>query len=118
MTKPLSLPDAQETDKPVALHIGIIGTGPTALYSLKALLDSSRPCEIILYEIADMIGPGIPFSKHHNDTQALANIAGVELPPLCESLNQWAGRQSLERLQAWGIAAQAGDDRAFFHVLC
>lgn len=114
MTMPLSLPDAQKTGKPAALRVGIIGTGPTALYSLQALLGSSRPCEIILYEIGDMVGPGIPFSKHHNDAEALANIASVELPPLCESLNQWAGRQSFERLQAWGIAAQANDDRAFF----
>lgn len=110
----LSPIDTHPSHQPAALRIGIIGTGPTALYTLKELLGSEAPCAITLFEAADLPGPGIPFSDRHNGPDALANIAGVELPPLVETLNQWASRQPRWRLEQWGIAGDAGDDRAFF----
>lgn len=100
--------------RPASQAIGIVGTGPTALYTLQALLESDRPCDIHLYEAGEKIGPGIPFSTDHATMPMLANIAGIELPPLCETLNGWARRQSAERLAAWGISDSADDDRAFF----
>lgn len=95
------------------LHLAIIGTGPTALYTLKALIEEAPPCQIVLFEAGVQAGPGIPFNDRHNSPDALANIAGVELPPLTETLNAWACRQSASRLEGWGIE-DAGDDRAFF----
>lgn len=96
------------------MKLAIIGTGPTALYTLKALIDQAPSCHIVLFEAGAQAGQGIPFSERHNSADALANIAGVELPPLTETLNQWACRQPAERLEGWGIAGEAGDDRAFF----
>lgn len=97
-----------------AMQLAIIGTGPTALYTLKELIEHMPPCRIVLFEESGMAGPGIPFSPAHNSPVALANIAGVELPPLTETLNQWARRQPRHRLESWGIAEAADDDRAFF----
>lgn len=96
------------------MKLAIIGTGPTALYTLKALIDEAPPCQVVLFEAGAQAGQGIPFSDQHNSVDALANIAGVELPPLTETLNQWASRQSTHRLKGWGIADEAGDERAFF----
>ncbi|MDE1916839.1 MAG: FAD/NAD(P)-binding protein [Sphingomonadales bacterium] len=99
---------------PVPLQLAIIGTGPTALYTLKALIEQAPPCRIVLFEESGTAGPGIPFSPAYNSPAALANIAGVELPPLTETLNQWARRQPEHRLERWGIGQDAGDERAFF----
>jgi uncharacterized NAD(P)/FAD-binding protein YdhS len=96
------------------MRLAIIGIGPTALYTLKALIDEAPPSHIVLFEAGVRAGPGTPFSDLHNSCDALANIAGVELPPLRETLNQWASRQSARRLEAWGIAGEADNDRAFF----
>ena len=97
-----------------ALRVGIIGSGPTALYTLKALLRHGAPLEIVLFEAGTVAGPGIPFGEIGNGPEALANIAGIELPPVTETLNAWALRQPRRRLVRWGIAGEAGDDRAFF----
>jgi uncharacterized NAD(P)/FAD-binding protein YdhS len=94
--------------------IGIIGTGPTALYTLRAMLRRSEPLDIVLFEAGRVAGPGIPFHKHFNAPHALANIASIELPPLEETLSAWACRQPRQRLEGWGIAGEAADERAFF----
>jgi uncharacterized NAD(P)/FAD-binding protein YdhS len=105
---------SQDPRKAFSHRIGVVGTGPTALYTLQALLESDRPCDIHLYEAGEQAGPGIPFSTDHATMPMLANIAGIELPPLCETLNDWAKRQDTERLAAWGITETAADNRAFF----
>ncbi len=107
-------PGTPATAETHRMRIGIIGTGPTALYTLKALLESDRPYDIHLYEAGETLGPGIPFSAETTPLSMLANIAGVELPPVCETLNAWAGRQNPVQLAGWGIAASARDERAFF----
>lgn len=94
--------------------IAIVGGGPSSAYLLHAFLRAAKPCRITVFEAGAVAGPGIPFSADHNGAHLLANIAGFELPPLCETLNQWAMRQSDRRQKELGIAGLAEDDRAFF----
>lgn len=70
--------------------------------------------EIVVFENGNVAGPGRAYTEHLNEIHALSNIAGIEIPPLLENLNQWALRQPRERLEGWGIADSAGDERAFF----
>lgn len=94
--------------------IAIIGGGPTGTYMLDALSRVDGVRTITVFESGPVPGPGLPFAEHLNDPHALANIAGLEIPPLVETLNDWARRQPPERLEAWGIAGKEGDERAFF----
>jgi len=95
-------------------RIAIVGAGATGTYVLHALLRSGVAREIVMFESSDAPGPGLAYAEHLNAPHALSNIAGIEIPPLIESLNAWAVRQPPEKLDAWGIRACAGDDRAFF----
>lgn len=95
-------------------HIAIIGGGPTGTYMLDALSRVDGVRMITVFESGPMPGPGLPYAEHLNDPHALANIAGLEIPPLVETLNDWARRQPLTRLEAWGIAGTEDDERAFF----
>lgn len=95
-------------------RIAIVGAGATGTYVLNALLRSKVSREIVVFESSDAPGPGFAYAEHLNARHALSNIAGIEIPPLIESLNAWALRQPSDTLDAWGIRACAGDDRAFF----
>ncbi|MDP3551095.1 MAG: FAD/NAD(P)-binding protein [Novosphingobium sp.] len=95
-------------------RIAIIGAGATGTYCLDALLAKKVASEVVVFEASDRLGPGLAYSSNLNDVHALSNIAGIEVPPLCETLNAWAVRQPRARLNDWGIAHLAGDDRAFF----
>ncbi|WP_294251460.1 FAD/NAD(P)-binding protein [uncultured Sphingomonas sp.] len=95
-------------------RIAIVGAGATGTYVLDALLRSGVAREIAIFESSAALGPGLAYAEHLNAPHALSNIAGIEIPPLIESLNAWAVRQSPDKLDAWGIHACAGDDRAFF----
>ncbi len=95
-------------------RVAIIGAGATGTYCLHALVATGAAAEIVVFEASDTPGPGLAYSPALNETHALANIAGFEIPPLIETLNAWAIRQTTERLAEWGLADSAGDDRAFF----
>lgn len=95
-------------------RIAIVGAGATGTYVLAALLRSGVAREIVVFENSDAPGPGLAYAEHLNAPHALSNIAGIEIPPVIESLNAWAMRQPQDKLETWGIHACAGDDRAFF----
>lgn len=95
-------------------RIAIIGAGATGTYALAALASSGSASQIVVFESSDLAGPGLAYSKHLNDPHALSNISGIEIPPLFETLNAWAMRQPKSKLDTWGIAETAGDNRAFF----
>ncbi len=113
LRKPRFLITTEDRDSP-GERIAIIGAGATGTYCLHALLGQSVGREIVIFENCDVAGPGLPYAEHLNEIHALSNIAGIEIPPLVESLNQWARRQPRRRLENWGIADSAGDERAFF----
>ena len=95
-------------------RIAIVGAGATGTYALHSLTRDAVAREVVVFENSAVAGPGLAYAKHLNDIHALSNIAGVEIPPLIETLNKWTLRQSRPKLEYWGIAGSAGDERAFF----
>ncbi|MBB6124868.1 FAD/NAD(P)-binding protein [Sphingobium subterraneum] len=100
--------------RPAGQRVAIVGCGASGVYALHAILRVPHVSEVVIFESDDLPGPGLPYHPRYNDRQALANIAGFEIPPLVESLNAWAMRQPVSRLRDWGIEDSAADDRAFF----
>ena len=113
---------ASEKVDPISIHdfdcsgerIAIIGAGATGTYMLEALTRVPSVREIVVFEDSRVAGPGLAYAETLNDPHALSNIAGIEIPPLVEGLNEWAVRQPQAKLEAWGIVQSAGDQRAFF----
>lgn len=95
-------------------RIAIIGAGATGTYALGALTRGVNASCFVVFESSDCAGPGLAYSDHINDPHALSNIAGIEIPPLFETLNDWAVLQPRSKLEAWGIAGSAENMRAFF----
>ncbi len=95
-------------------RIAIIGSGPTGIYTLKGLLGSSAPLSITIFEIEPDPGKGTPYHPSLNDQAMLSNIASIELPPICETLVAWLGRQSDAELTRLNVARDAIDEREFY----
>ena len=95
-------------------RIGIIGSGPTAIYTLHALLGSSLPLQVIIYEKTGSAGTGMPYRRETNHEALLANIASVELPPLLVSLVDWLQSLSETGLDSLGLEQEDVTERAFF----
>lgn len=94
--------------------IAIIGSGPTAIYAAKYLLELKEPLEITVFEKQSEAGKGTPYHQDWNDSQMLANIASIELPPVKLSLVDWLETQSDETLSRMGITRDGIDERSFF----
>lgn len=62
--------------------VAVIGSGPTGIYFLKAMLESEIKFNITLFEQAAALGTGMPYSTNLNSKQMLANIASIEIPIL------------------------------------
>lgn len=91
----------------------VIGTGPTALYTLHALLAAPQPLAITFYEKSGSAGTGMPYRAEINDPALLANIASIELPPLLETLQAWLESRSPRALDAMEIELDEVDERTF-----
>lgn len=95
-------------------NIAIIGSGPTGIYTLKGLIESDTPLSITIYEANADPGKGTPYHPRANDRAMLANIASIELPPVCESLVSWLRRKTPAELALLGVPAETIGDRAFY----
>ena len=99
----------------MSFSIALVGAGPTAIYSLQALLERSPlPARITIFERQRRAGQGTPYSANWSDPIMLANIASIEIPPLPQRLVDWLRGESDVRLAALGIAREDIDDRAFY----
>lgn len=94
--------------------IAIIGSGPTGIYTLKGLIESDTTLSITIYEANADPGKGTPYHPRANDRAMLANIASIELPPVCESLVSWLRRKTPAELSLLGVPAETIGDRAFY----
>jgi uncharacterized NAD(P)/FAD-binding protein YdhS len=72
------------------------------------------PLSITVYEANADPGTDTPFHPRANDRAMLANIASIELPPVCESLTVWLRRQSSEELGALGVQPENIGEREFY----
>ena len=94
-------------------NIAIVGTGPTGLYTLFALIGQKREMSVTVFEKGDRAGVGMPYNDGDNIRLMLANIASIEIPPIGETYLAWVGRQSPERLRRFGVNPTLVDERTF-----
>ena len=98
----------------VTPRFAIVGSGPTGLYVLRELLGSPLPLDLTLLETQAEAGWGMPFSPERNGPAMLSNIAGIEIPPVTESLVRWVSRQPDTDLARLNIPREQIDERAFY----
>ncbi len=96
------------------LDIAIIGSGPTAIYTVKYLIELDTPVSITVYESQAEAGKGTPYHQDWNSDAMLANIASIEIPPLTETLVEWLSNQDDNSLNAMGLSKEDIDDRKFY----
>lgn len=94
-------------------RIAIIGSGPTAIYTLQGLADASQPLHITIFEASEISGTGAPYRVGETDHMLLANIASIEIPPICSSYADWLRALPAEILTLFGVATDQIDERAF-----
>src|ERR1700678_2150798 len=99
----------------MSYSIALVGAGPTAIYSVQALLArAAKPAAITIFERQRRAGQGTPYSANWADPIMLANIASIEIPALPQSLVDWLRSETAVRLASFGIAREEIDDRAFY----
>lgn len=97
-----------------ATRIAIVGGGPTAVYTLKHLVQKSDRLHITIFEAGDVAGCGIPYSEAHNSPEMMANITSIEIPPVLTSLADWVRSSEPSLLRRFGIHRDRVDDRDFY----
>mgnify|MGYP001208030624 CR=1 FL=1 len=95
-------------------RIGIVGTGPSGIYSLMHLINLPMPLHITLFEQNHRAGVGTPYDPETNDPAMLANIASIELPPVTETLVDWLHDRTDAELADVHISRAEISDRAFY----
>jgi uncharacterized NAD(P)/FAD-binding protein YdhS len=99
----------------MSYRIALVGAGPTAIYSIQALLArTAKPAAITIFERQRRAGQGTPYSPNWSDPIMLANIASIEIPPLPQRLVDWLRSETDARLASFGIAREDIEDRAFY----
>ncbi len=89
--------------------IAIIGSGATAIYLLKHLMDHTDILhdhigEIAIFEKDDILGMGMPYNPNTTDLCNLSNIASEELPELILPFADWLEQQDKKTLKNLGLA--------------
>lgn len=95
------------------MNIGIVGSGPSAIYAIKNLLLSERPLQITVFEAGERAGVGTPYDPRTTPVVLLANIASVELPPVTETLHEFLVRSDADLLAQIGVDPAESTDRTF-----
>jgi uncharacterized NAD(P)/FAD-binding protein YdhS len=95
--------------------IAFVGAGPTTIYTLCAFLnETNEPAQVTIFEQQPRAGLGTPYRPGWNDPAMLSNIAGIEIPPIEETLLAWLERQPRARLVRLGVDPDTIDDHAFY----
>lgn len=91
--------------------LAIIGSGPSAIYLLKHILDHAARLSLTLGEIAvfeknAFIGMGMPYTPQTTDIYNMSNIASEELPELPTTFADWLRSQAPSVLAELGLAGE------------
>ncbi len=91
--------------------IAIIGSGATAIYLLKHLMDNTDVLrehiqEIAIFEKGDIMGMGMPYNPNTTDLYNLSNISSEELPELILPFADWLEQQDKMTLKELGLAGE------------
>lgn len=66
-----------------------------------------------LFERGEQAGVGMPYSPENTDPTMLANIASIEIPPICVSYLDWLKSLSASQLRRFDLAHDDLNDRVF-----
>lgn len=95
-------------------RIAIVGGGPTAVYTVKNLLQKAAKLHITIFEAGPVAGCGLPYSEEHNTPDMMANITSIEIPPVLVSLSDWVRSADSGLVKRFGIARETVSDRDFY----
>ncbi|ODT98752.1 MAG: hypothetical protein ABS83_03830 [Rhodospirillales bacterium SCN 65-16] len=84
-------------------RVALVGGGPTAVYTLKNLLQKADALHVTIFEAGKVAGCGIPYSEEQNTPDMMANITSVEIPPVLTSLADWVRSADKTWLNKFGI---------------
>ena len=89
--------------------VAIVGSGATAIYLLKHLMDNVEVLkhhikEIAIFEKGDILGMGMPYNPNTTDLCNLSNIASEELPALIVPFADWLRDQDKKTLETLDLA--------------
>ena len=103
---------------PSSLSLAIIGSGPSAIYLLKHLLDhldrlDPPPRRISIYEQSRIMGMGMPYSPATTDIHNLSNISSEELPELVQPFADWLRKQDSATLEELGVEGEIDEGEVY-----
>jgi hypothetical protein len=89
-------------------HLAIIGSGASAIYLLKHLLDAQASLidhigTISIFEKSKLTGMGMPYSPQTTDRYNMSNISSEELPALPMTFGDWLRKQEPSYLRTLGV---------------
>ena len=89
-------------------HLAIIGSGPSAIYLLKHIMDRAaefrkKLSKISIFDKSNSLGMGMPYSPETTDQFNMSNISSEELPELPISFVEWLRCQSASALEDLGV---------------
>ncbi|MEO3407644.1 FAD/NAD(P)-binding protein [Mucilaginibacter sp. CAU 1740] len=74
------------------MHIGIIGGGPSALFMLKRIVESTKSgLTVSIFEKKQKLGVGMPYSHEGACREHITNVSGNEIPELVTTVEDWVG---------------------------
>ncbi|MEP6747299.1 MAG: FAD/NAD(P)-binding protein [Bacteroidota bacterium] len=87
-----------------AKRIAIIGSGPSGLFLLKNLLNSSDRNYIVdIFEGGNNTGSGFPYSREGSCYEHITNVSGNEIPSLVSGTAEWLKTLPASTLHKYGI---------------
>ncbi|HEY0677282.1 MAG TPA: FAD/NAD(P)-binding protein [Chitinophagaceae bacterium] len=93
--------------KEKTIRIGILGAGPSGLFLLKRLINSSlENLEISIFERKSQLGAGMPYSSEGANDEHITNVSGNEIPDLVTPVKEWIKNAPGELLKRYGMAPE------------
>ncbi len=100
-------------------ELAVIGSGPSAIYLLKHLLDDAELSArhvgcIAIFEKSDITGMGMPYNPRLMDRYNMSNISSLEVPELPVTFGDWLRGQDASFLWELGVEdSEISDSRIY-----
>ncbi len=103
-------------------RLALIGSGPTAIYLLKHILDNLEVLlneiqSITIFERGGYMGMGMPYNPETTDIYNLANISSEEIPELPVAFGDWLREQDSSVLSELNVTERPIDDSQVYSRL-
>lgn len=94
--------------------IGIVGSGPTAIYVVKYLITHDQPLDITVFEASAQAGLGMPYNPDMNADYMLCNAFSREIPAPVTPPIDWLKHRPACELSEWELSTHDLSARAFY----